>query len=390
MKRSRHLLVLLSSVLLGSSCSPGGPSGPTCEEPAEPGGHWEALLPPPSTVAPGTLQALVKTWTGEELLIWGRPGDPKEVDGEIYRPNAAAYAPVTGTWRDITPYGSGYDAVAPGAVWTGKEWILWGGELVGSSGERLASAGGVRIDPASGQWRAMSPAPIAARVHPSAVWTGKEVLFWGGSTADFQVVLDGAAYEPGTDSWRVLGVEGLVVPPDVEVTPPGAWSGERALFWDWTNTSEPVGLQYDPEEDRWSPLPVEGAPRPSSGSLWTGQELLVWGYDRDVEFVSGGAYGPKKESWRRLSTRSAPAAGSRTLAGSRMFTWGDYGNGCRVGGIYDIETDTWSTFTSQGAPSLRYGHTLAWTGHSLLVFGGLGGNEGRSDQWLGGEFFPDP
>lgn len=73
-----------------------------------------------------------------------------------------------------------------------------------------------------------------------------------------------------------------------------------------------------------------------------------------------------------------------------MLTWGgDLDSGCRVGGAYDVATDTWTTFTSQGAPSARYGHTLTWTGHSLLVFGGKGGPEGRYDQWGGGEFFPD-
>jgi len=37
------------------------------------------------------------------------------------------------------------------------------------------------------------------------VWTGRELLIWGGTTGTFNTYLaDGAAYAPESDSWRPL------------------------------------------------------------------------------------------------------------------------------------------------------------------------------------------
>lgn len=370
-------------------CSSEQPYGPVCVEPTEPGGHWERLPLPPVAAAPGSAYGLVTAWTGEELLVWGRPGASKEVEGQVVRPQGMAYSPATREWRDITPYGAGPVGDEPGAVWTGSEWVLWSGELSRAGDTLELSDRGVRIDPATGAWREISAAPIAGRFAPVGVWTGREVLFWGGYTQDFGVARDGAAYDPNTDSWRLLGSEGLVLPELLEVSPPAVWSGTHLLLWHSNESGAVVASMYDPDQDLWESFETDGAPRGVVGALWTGAEMLAWAYERGRGYVVGGGYDPVEARWRTLSTRGA-IAGPRVWADDRMLTWGgDLDSGCRVGGAYDVATDTWTTFTSQGAPSARYGHTLTWTGHSLLVFGGKGGPEGRYDQWGGGEFFPD-
>jgi hypothetical protein len=381
MKRSGTLSMALVLVICGCSS---GEAGPSCTEPAQPGGHWEWV--PPSPLDP---RDLVATWTGEELLIWGEGALVDAPRGDPEPRRAAAYSPVTKSWRDITPYGSGQGGIWPGVAWTGSEWIVWGGEAGRVGGERQVVSTGVRIDPATGEWREMAPAPIEGRVSPEAVWTGQIVIFWQGSTADFTRAEGGAAYDPATDTWRLIGVEGYE--DKGEVTARAIWSGARALFWNVPSDGDAIATQYDPTEDRWHPISLEGAPIPSAGVAWTGAEMLAWGYNGEGGYVSGGAYDPTTDSWRALSIAGAPVAGARIWAGDRMLTWGgDYFNDCRVGGVYDLASDTWSTFTSVGAPTHRYGHRLAWTGHSLLVIGGRGGHEGRYGQVDGGEFFPEP
>lgn len=201
----------------------------------------------------------------------------------------------------------------------------------------------------------------------------------------------GAAYNPSTDTWRLINTDGA---PSIYIGPP-IWAGSKLLFWLYPSEGETVAVQYDPENDTWSPIPLDGAPRGTGGMAWTGEEMLAWGYGH-TGYAAGGAYNPVQGTWRALSTDGAPAAYPNrhneypVYGDGRMFVWGSYYNNCRIGGYYDVASDTWTTFTAQGAPSLRYGHHLAWTGHSLLVYGGLGGYEGTFPQDLGGEFFPDP
>ena len=63
------------------------------------------------------------------------------------------------------------------AVWTGSEMIVWGG---GASGPTYLNTGG-RYNPSTDSWTATSTtnAP-GARAGHTAVWTGSEMIVWGG------------------------------------------------------------------------------------------------------------------------------------------------------------------------------------------------------------------
>src|SRR5436190_21409318 len=65
------------------------------------------------------------------------------------------------------------------AVWTGKEFIVWGG----TDGHSLGN--GARYDPASDSWRPMTMqgAPAARHSLPS-LWTGSELIVWGGENEE--------------------------------------------------------------------------------------------------------------------------------------------------------------------------------------------------------------
>jgi len=82
------------------------------------------------------------------------------------------------------------------AVWTGSEMIVWGGGF---------NTGG-RYDPYTDTWTATSTtnAPDARSGH-TAVWTGSEMIVWGGGDIDFNgeefSLNTGGRYDPATDSW---------------------------------------------------------------------------------------------------------------------------------------------------------------------------------------------
>src|SRR5881392_1267560 len=87
---------------------------------------------------------------------------------------------------------------AHSAVWTGREMIVWGG---GIDGQFLNT--GARYVPATDIWRTTSPygAPSPRWFH-AAVWTGQEMIIWGGRPNFYgnDNLSDGARYDPTTDT----------------------------------------------------------------------------------------------------------------------------------------------------------------------------------------------
>src|SRR5206468_684220 len=73
------------------------------------------------------------------------------------------------------------------AVWTGSEMIVWGGY---NNGNTYLNTGG-RYNPGTDTWVATSTtnAPSARSVH-TAVWTGSEMIVWGGLNG-FQILNTG-------------------------------------------------------------------------------------------------------------------------------------------------------------------------------------------------------
>src|SRR5688500_3462383 len=87
------------------------------------------------------------------------------------------------------------------AVWTGREMIVWGGRT--DAGQPLGDGG--RFDPTTNSWSPVAAlnAPMARFAH-SAVWTGREMIVWGGTGGGNT----GARYDPVTDAWATISATG--------------------------------------------------------------------------------------------------------------------------------------------------------------------------------------
>ena len=81
------------------------------------------------------------------------------------------------------------------AIWTGSELIIWGG--VGYD-YRTPLANGARYNPATDTWSPLSDinAPPARGSH-SAVFDGQRMIVWGGRGDGAISALNGAVYDPG-------------------------------------------------------------------------------------------------------------------------------------------------------------------------------------------------
>jgi hypothetical protein len=295
------------------------------------------------------------------------------------------------TWRPTSTVGAPSPRAGHRAVWTGTEMMVWGG----GSSSRLVTGG--LYDPAADTWRTTPPAPIAGRNNHVMVWTGSEVLIWGGwgGLGDLR---DGAAFDPATMSWRSLST---VDAPPATAEPQGVWTGTELLVWG-DETVE--GGRYDPVADRWTPMSTAGAPalRDAFVMVSTGDQVLVWGgracSEDGCPYVNtGGRYDLSSDRWSVSSTAGAPTGtsdASGVWTGDELIVFG--GRTCGMvgacnsddGGRYDPVTDTWSSLSPVGRPSARFRHAGLWTGARMLVWGGwpLGWSDGAiydpaADRW---------
>ena len=77
--------------------------------------------------------------------------------------------------------------------------IVWGG--VGCSYGNCHLNTGGRYNPSTDSWTATGTnnAPTGRDFH-TAVWTGSEMIVWGGESDNFILLNSGGRYNPGTDT----------------------------------------------------------------------------------------------------------------------------------------------------------------------------------------------
>jgi hypothetical protein len=320
-------------------------------------GTWAVV--PDAPIAPRSEHAAV--WTGTELVVWG--GAESSGGGRVFA-DGAAYDPGTQMWRAIpdAPIGG---RERSGAVWTGREVIVWGGDLgVGVS----APATGAAWDPATNRWRTIAAAPIDAVQYPSMLWTGTEVVVTGATAV---APHDAAAYDPVTGSWRVLD------PLPVSGAPMGVpvWTGSHVV----TTVGDPIaGLQVatlDPATGAWATSPVrpnDRDARPTMGQpVWTGDRLLVLALD-DGGIVAL-AWQPGTGTWveaGHAALGATDALDGRPIAVPLVWTGRLVVAKGLSGFTFEPGTETWRYLPSNPTEVATVGSTAVWTGDAGVGWGG--------------------
>ncbi len=194
---------------------------------------------------------------------------------------------------------------APG-VWTGDEMLVWGGYALTRQGLQGPRSGGVAYSPASARWRDIpAGGPLEPRSGHLAAWTGQEMLVIGGTN---RVSLsDGAAYDPQTDRWRRIAESPIRRPHEAA----WVWTGEEL----WLSRANDAGLietaAYDPGANEWRRLPdVSGSSGVGVGVAWTGDRVLLV-HDQVIHSIASGG-----DSWSSSTVDFWP---SSTFAGGLLF-----------------------------------------------------------------------
>src|SRR5438552_439153 len=210
------------------------------------------------------------------------------------------------------------------AVWTGNEMIVWGGD----NGTDLDSGGGCNHPTDARSATSMINVPTARGCH-TAVWTSGDIIV--PRSVSYGTSLNtGGGHNPGTDSWTA------------------------------TSTTNPPSARY------------------YHTAVWTGSEMIVWGGGGQTDYLNtGGRYNPSTDTWTPTSISGAPVARWRHSAvwtDTKMIVWG--GNGIsgslNTGGRYNPGMDSWTATSTFNVPDGRQYHTSVWTGNEMIVWGGLG------------------
>ena len=289
-------------------------------------------------------------------------------------------------WVPLPPSGHVYGEehrLGFSVVWTGTEMILWGGGYA-------VTSGGLRYNVETDGWSptSFSGAPTARREH-TAVWTGTEMIVWGGAVAEYYFASGGGRYNPTTDTWTPMSATSA---PGPRRRHSAVWTGTEMIVWgglahldgQMFQTAEGGG-RYNPSTDSWSPLSTSGAPSGYLRAVWADSEMLVW------TRAGGAAYDPVADAWRALLGGGGSIDGASVVGvwtGVELLQWGGYdgvGEALNSGVRFLPSVEASTPISMSGAPSARGSHTAVWTGTEMIVFGGYGETVALGD---GGRYNP--
>ena len=268
---------------------------------------------------------------------------------------------VDDTWTATTTVSAPDGRDLHTALWTGSEMIVWGGGNFNNNQVNTLNTGG-RYDPATDSWLPTSTtsAPIGRDLH-TAVWTGSEMIVWGGYNYPALDLNSGGRYNPSTDGWTATTT---VNAPVARRYHTAVWTGSEMVVWGgrdcctWFNS----GGRYNPNTDSWASTSTVNAPeaRWQHDAEWTGSEMIVWGGTNQTIYLKTGAkYNPTNNSWTPTSTANAPlgrVGHTAIWSGSEMMVWGGTDStfhDTNTGGRYDPSADSWSAISINNAPSPR-------------------------------------
>ncbi len=312
-----------------------------------------------------------------QMIIWGGR-DANELN------TGARYDSTNDSWLP-TSIGTNVPSGREGhtAIWdtVNNQMIIWGGYDSGNT-----NTGG-RYDPSNDSWQPTSISanvPIARNNH-TAIWTGSEMIVWGGD-GGFNT---GGRYDPSMDSWFSTNTGTNV--PQARYWHTAIWTGNEMIVWGGSNGSASLntGGRYDPNTDSWKITTIGGnvpSARKQHTAVWdtVNNQMIIWGgYDGTSTLLTGGRYDPITNSWLPTNTgTNIPASRKSHTAvwdavNNQMIIWGgnkaslDYTN---TGGRYDPITDSWqATSIGTGVPSGRINHTAIWDANNnkMIIWGGI-------------------
>jgi hypothetical protein len=305
-------------------------------------------------------------WTGSEMIIWGGfAGDLQSPDGES-RGDGGRLNLTERSWKPVVPHLPGGIGESRG-VWTGSGLIV----AVGNEGASASDSLGY-FKPDERSWKPFSP--IFGRRGHSLIWTGSEVIFWGGA--------NGFGYSNEGYTLTAIGrisrfISAFGGAPRARAYHSTVWTGTEMIIWGGFSGTGPRsdGARYLPSSNSWTKIQTNNAPqaRGNHTAVWTGESMIVWGGDANGILPGrGGVYHPQDDSWETLYGPPSTTVHSAVWTGAEMLIWGGSTGGIpqRSGHAFRPGSRSWRSISLDSAPSPRVGHSAVWTGSEMIIWGG--------------------
>jgi hypothetical protein len=254
------------------------------------------------------------------------------------------------------------------SVWTGTELLIWGGTEYGPPYE---ADDGAAYNPVTRTWTPMPASPLSPRdwgapwTSVFAVWTGTRALFWGGENRNRSLLMNGASYDPASRTWAMLPAAPLPPNPD----------GPQGIVWTGTQmvVIQPgTSAAFDPATNAWTTVPA--LPLASDSAEWTGGEVIAW-VDSGAQGLSAYAWVPGSGAWTSLPGQPGDGwpFGTAASTGGRLLFLGGVmpcGVACPAanfgdGDWFDPSSGTWISLPKKFSGGFG---PAVWTGSAMVVF----------------------
>ena len=376
-----------------------------------------------------------------KMIVWGgcREGEVTiyACGGDRYFNDGAIFSQEENIWRPMSSKAAPSPRAEAQSFFTGENapvdlkssFVVWGGCRDGDGCEKRLGDGGIyslRAD----KWlpiesSAQSPSP---RVHHSLVWTGHEMIVWGGhpdgdnSSTLTPPVADGAVYNFSTKSWRKISTN-LTDAPRARGHHFAIWTGETGNsqsankmlilggcvheIADACSDIRDDGAFFDPKLMTWSKLNFSGeryVPRHNASFVHVASQNRIFifgGFDSDSNVISQGqVLDLKTLQIHKMASMSEGRFKHRAVwAGDKMLIFGGkfYGPsrtyelassvlGYIPGAPGSTSPGIWKEYkTDEMIPLKSIESSAVWTGSSMLIWGGQVFDRGFTN--YGSEFF---
>ncbi|MEO7311188.1 MAG: kelch repeat-containing protein [Chitinophagaceae bacterium] len=325
---------------------------------------WVKLTPPAGASA--FRDAPFVLWTGTEFIIWGGNGAN---DG--YR-----YNPATNIWTTMSPVNAPSPRDFPNTCFTGTHFIVWGGADAGTS---TALTTGAKYNLANGLWSVMNPTNAPASFsNMSVAANGNAMFVYGGIGAGYVYSNKVSKYDVPTNIWTQYTPLGTAVPVRDNTTmfshPGYLYISGGTQSTQFTSTQLADGYVYNIATNTWS-ANVGRLGYANCSVVQLANKLFTFGGN-----ITGTTY--TNEFFVRDIAAASPVATSLgTLPLSpRMLTYGDTLAGNRIlffggttftsakyvpyrdGVIYNVAANSSDPMSSDGTPPATFtgiGKTVA-------------------------------
>ncbi|MFQ5671866.1 MAG: Kelch repeat-containing protein [Nitrospinales bacterium] len=264
-------------------------------------GFWKTLPPAPTV----RTEAVAAAVDGTIYVIGGFT--PKGIATRVDRLNLA-----TGIWSEAAPLPRPLHHTSASAV-NGKIYVIGGFD----SGLWTAVATTYEYDPATDRWQKKRPMPTARGAMAAGVIDGKIYLVGGAHRKFLRLVNTDAneVYDPATDQWRTLSP----IPTARDHLTVSTFHGILYAIGGRINVDYNKNLSaneaYDPAIDRWTrrkPMPT--ARSGITSQVLRGKVFVLGGESSAGTFRENEAYDPVADAW----TPMAPMKGGHHGLGSTV------------------------------------------------------------------------